>query len=79
MRDNNELKQQVLCLPQQERAELAEALIRSLDDRSGMVNEEESRQAWMKEAQRRAEAHDRGETSSRDWEEFRDELRTKLQ
>ncbi len=79
MHDNDELKQQVLCLPQQERAALAEVLIRSLDDQNGMVSEEESRQTWTKEAQRRAEAHDRGETSSRDWEEFRDELRTKLQ
>lgn len=78
MRDE-ELKQQILCLPQKDRAELAEALIRSLDDPGGMVSEEESRQAWMTEARRRAAAHDKGETTARSWEEFRDELRAKLQ
>ncbi len=78
MRDE-ELKQQILCLPQKDRAELAEALIRSLDDPSGMVSEDKSRQAWLKEAHRRAAAHDRGESTARNWEEFRDELRTRLQ
>lgn len=78
MRDE-QLKQQVLCLPQPERAELAEALIRSLDSQEELVSEDEAREAWGKEVQRRAEAYDRGEMSSRSWEEFRDELRAKLQ
>ena len=78
MRDE-ELKQQVLCLPPKDRAELAEALIRSLDDQADLVPEEESRQAWMRESQRRAASYDRGETTARSWEEFRDELREGLQ
>ena len=76
---SEDLTQQALCLPHQQRAELAELLIRSLDSDDGLVSKEESRQAWIEEAQRRAEAHDRGETTARDWDDFRDELRSKHQ
>ena len=50
------IRREALLLPVQERAELAEQLLSSLDD----LSEAEIEQLWLREAARRAEELDRG-------------------
>jgi putative addiction module component (TIGR02574 family) len=50
------IRHEVLSLPVQERAQLAEQLLLSLDD----LSEVEIEQLWFKEAARRAEEVDQG-------------------
>lgn len=52
------IRQEALSLPVQERAELAELLLSSLD----ALSEVEIEQLWLQEAARRAEEMDRGLT-----------------
>lgn len=52
------IRQEALSLPVQERAELAEQLLSSLD----ALSEVEIAQLWLQEAARRAEEMDRGLT-----------------
>ena len=52
------IRREALSLPVQERAELAEQLLSSLDD----LSEAEIEQLWLREAARRAEELDRGVT-----------------
>ena len=52
------IRQEALSLPVQERAELAEQLLSSLD----ALSEVEIEQLWLQEAARRAEEMDRGLT-----------------
>jgi putative addiction module component (TIGR02574 family) len=51
-----ELEEAVLHLPLPERAQLAQKLLESLD----IPSEQEARQLWLREAQRRAEEIDQG-------------------
>ena len=66
-------------LPNQSRAAMAEALIRSLDAPSDQIPEDEARRLWIDEARRRAAAYDAGELSARDWEDVKADLKAKLQ
>lgn len=52
------IRREALLLPVQERAELAEQLLSSLDD----LSEAEIEQLWLREGARRAEELDRGLT-----------------
>ena len=61
------LQEAVLELPPDERAELAQKLLLSLDDPS----EGELSEAWLSEAKRRARELDRGEVQPIDGEEVR--------
>ena len=71
-----EFVQQALALPKCERADLVSRLIRTLDE--GDASEDEAAEAWMDEAQRRAEAVDRGEMEARDWDSFHREIKARL-
>jgi hypothetical protein len=51
------IRREALSLPAQERAELAEQLLSSLD----ALSEDEVAQLWLNEAARRADEIDRGE------------------
>ena len=61
------LHEAALELPPDERAELAQKLLLSLDDPS----EDELSEAWLSEAKRRARELDRGEVQPIDGEEVR--------
>jgi putative addiction module component (TIGR02574 family) len=56
-----QLEQQLLELPPDERARLAKRLIESLDPESGDIDEVAIERAWKVEIERRIEAMDRGE------------------
>ena len=68
------LQQAALELPPDERADLAQKLLLSLDEPS----EEELAQSWLLEARRRAEELDRGEVRPISAEEVRRKARTLL-
>jgi putative addiction module component (TIGR02574 family) len=68
------LQEAALELPPDERAELAQKLLLSLDDPS----EGELAEAWLSEAKRRASELDRGEVQAIDAEEVRRKARTLL-
>ena len=68
------LQAAALELPPDERAELAQKLLLSLDDPS----ESELAEAWLSEAERRARELDRGEVQAIDAEEVRRKARTPL-
>ena len=68
------LQEAALDLPPNERAELVQKLLRSLDDPS----EEELAQTWLSEAERRALELDRGEVQSIPAEDVRRKARTLL-
>ena len=72
--ESKTLQEAVLCLPPDERAELARMLLLSLDDPS----EEELAQTWLSEADRRARELDRGEARSIPAEEVRRKARALL-
>jgi putative addiction module component (TIGR02574 family) len=61
------LLEQVLTLPDHERAEIAARLLESLD-RDG---EEDLNEVWVREIERRCAALDGGEAVMSDWNEFR--------
>jgi putative addiction module component (TIGR02574 family) len=61
------LLEQVLRLPQHDRAEIAARLLESLDD----VDREGVDEAWAREIERRCAALDSGEAVTSDWNEFR--------
>ena len=68
------LQEAALDLPPNERAELVQKLLRSLDDPS----EEELAQTWLSEAERRALELDRGEVQAIPAEDVRRKARTLL-
>ena len=68
------LRDAVLDLPSDERADLARLLLLSLDDPS----EEELAETWLDEAKRRAGEIDRGEVESISADEVRRKARTLL-
>ena len=68
------LQQAALELPPDERADLAQKLLLSLDEPS----EEELAQSWLLEARRRAEELDRGEVRPISAEEVRRKARALL-
>ena len=61
------LLEQVLTLPEHDRAEIAARLLESLD-RDG---EEDLDEVWIREIERRCAALDSGEAVTSDWNEFR--------
>ncbi len=61
MNNLSEIKREVLALPLQDRAELAEYLLASLDDLAGQENEA----LWIEEAERRYQAYLNGAVSAR--------------
>ncbi len=65
------LLEQALKLPLNERAELAEQLLRSLDP----VADQDVEAAWQKEVQRRLSEVERGVAQMIPWEEVRERLR----
>jgi hypothetical protein len=73
----NELLQQALLLPEQERAALAHELLLSLPP-GEEVSESEWEEAWAAEIKNRMERFDRGETTARDWREVLADIRTGL-
>jgi len=72
-----ELTAAALDLPKEERARLAQALIRSLDDGDGL-SDEERHDAWDREVASRIGAWERGEATSRSAEQSFSDLRTRL-
>lgn len=64
-----------LDLGQEERAEVAAALLESLEPE---VDENEIELAWRAEVRRRVESIDRGEVQRIPWESVRDELLARL-
>ena len=56
-----QLKQQAEKLPESERAELAHAMLRSLDRPEADANPDEIEKAWLREIERRSAEIDRGE------------------
>ena len=58
-----EIEAQALQLPASDRSHLAESLLASLSE------DDEILAAWVEEAERRADAHDRGEIETIDFDE----------
>jgi len=67
------LRQEALRLPRDERAVLARDLIESLDDPA----DDDAEQAWLDEAERRAEINS-GSVELEEWEAVRDRISKKL-
>ena len=65
--DSTTVEYEALRLPPEDRAKLAQKLLLSLDT----LSEEELKQAWLIEANRRARELDRGETKPISAEEVR--------
>ena len=72
--DPQTVEQEALLLPQEERAKLAQKLLLSLDT----LSEEESKQAWLVEADRRARELDNGNVQPISAEEVRRKARSLL-
>ena len=70
----HKILQDVLALPENERAELAVRLIESLDNGADAGVDE----AWAAEIERRCAALDAGEAVTSDWEEVRRRIETQL-
>ena len=70
---SEEILQQLLSLPVETRAALAERLLESLDP-----PDEKNRQLWAEEAERRVEAYERGEMKAIPGEEVLARLRAKF-
>lgn len=75
MPNRDEIAQQALALPPDDRAYVAELLERSLA--AGEFATPEIAVAWIAEAERRAEAIDRGEMPVSDWREVMARLRNR--
>ncbi len=72
--DPQTVEQEALLLPQEDRAKLAQKLLLSLDT----LSEEESKQAWLVEADRRARELDNGDVQPISAEEVRRKARSLL-
>ncbi len=72
--DPQTVEQEALLLPQEARAKLAQKLLLSLDT----LSEEESKQAWLVEADRRAREIDNGNVQPISAEEVRRKARSLL-
>ncbi len=72
--DPQTVEQEALLLPQEARAKLAQKLLLSLDT----LSEEESKQAWLVEADRRARELDNGNVQPISAEEVRRKARSLL-
>ena len=69
-----------LGLDPEQRADLAAALLDSLDDnRAGDTRPEAEPSAWLSEIERRAQVARTGESPGRPWDQVRDELARKLE
>ena len=64
----DDLREEVLALPAQERARIASDLLASLD--SEAVDEDEIDQLWSAETQRRAAMLDSGDAGKLTWDEI---------
>lgn len=71
---SDELRSAVLALPREERAELAEELIRSLDE----AREEGVEAAWVREITRRAREVAEGSVQPVDWDQARARITRRL-
>jgi putative addiction module component (TIGR02574 family) len=71
---SSELEEAALHLPAQERARLVQRLLESLDQ----LPEEEARQLWLVEAQRRADEIDQGEVQLMDGDELEQQIQALL-
>ena len=72
--DPQTIEQEVLSLPQKDRASLAQKLLLSLDT----LSEDESKQAWLVEADRRARELDSGDVQPISADEVRKKARSLL-
>ena len=72
--DPQTVEQEALLLPQEDRAKLAQKLLLSLDT----LSEEESKQAWLVEADRRARELDSGDVQPISADEVRRKARSLL-
>ncbi len=72
--DPQTVEQEALLLPREDRAKLAQKLLLSLD----ALSEEESKQAWLVEADRRARELDNGDVQPISAEEVRRKARSLL-
>ena len=72
---NEKIKEKVLKLPIQERAELAHMLIDSLQSEK----EFESEKAWSKELKKRVDRYEQGESSAKPWSEVKKNVQTLLE
>mgnify|MGYP002526978052 FL=1 len=72
--DPQTVEQEALLLPQEDRAKLAQKLLLSLDT----LSEEESKQTWLVEADRRARELDNGNVQPISAEEVRRKARSLL-
>jgi putative addiction module component (TIGR02574 family) len=70
----HKILQDILALPENERAEIAARLIESLDKGADAGVDE----AWAAEIERRCAALDAGEAVTSDWEEVRRRIETQL-
>ncbi len=71
---SEQILQDALALPDDQRAELATRLLQSLD-REGDLDAEE---AWVAEIERRCAALDSGETVTSDWQDVRRRIEKEL-
>ncbi len=74
----NDLLQQALLLPEQERVNLACELLQSVVPGNGL-SEDEWREEWALEIASRIQRFERGETTARDWKEALVDIRATLQ
>ena len=74
MSDRNALLQQVLDLPEHDRAEIATRLLESLDPDS----QEDVDEAWVAEIEKRCAAIDAGTMSTSDWKDVRARIEREL-
>ncbi len=70
----HKILQDVLALPENERAEIAARLLESLDSGADSGIDE----AWAAEIERRCVALDAGEAVASDWEDVRRRIETRL-
>lgn len=70
----SELLEQVLRLPESERAEIACQVLRSLEPDSDHIDPEEWEREWMAEIERRREQIRRGEAELLEWSEVKAHL-----
>lgn len=75
MSATEELLNQVLALPKQERAAMARQILLSLGSAEG---DADCDAAWAAEIEARLDAMDRGDSVALDWRETVDEIRSQL-
>ena len=74
MKDLESLADEILELPLEQRARLAERLLASLDD----ISEEEAQQLWAAEAARRVVAYETGQSEAHPGEAVHETVRQRL-